>query len=126
MGCTVAGCCYGKPLSWGIYSCLAGRRCYPVQLIQSVASIAIFFILLHMAKKREYRVDGKLYPYMLIMYGTMRFLAEFMMDKTPLFGCFTELSLWGLACVVMGAIWLYVDSLQKLRKRNKPVHTHRK
>ena len=106
LGCNFAGCCYGYPARWGIYSYQAGHRCIPVQLFQSIASFAIFIIILKMAKKRNYKPTNKLYPSMLIMYGGARFLLDFLMDNEKLFFQISELALWGLLCVLVGVIWL--------------------
>lgn len=110
LGCNFAGCCYGYQADWGIYSWQAGHRCIPVQFFQSVASIAIFFVIRYMAKKRMYQPTNKLYPIMLIMYGGARFLLEFLMDNKKLFLNMSELSIWSLICVVMGVIWLYIGN----------------
>lgn len=115
LGCNFAGCCYGYPADWGIYSWQAGYRCIPVQLLQSISSFAVFFIARSMAKKRGYDPTNRLYPTMLIMYGGARFLLEFLMDNTKLFLRLSELSLWSLLCVVMGIIWLSV-----LNRKEKP------
>lgn len=118
LGCTFAGCCYGYPAQWGVYSCTAGRRCIPVQLFQSAASIAVFFIILSMAKKGKFKAENRLYPAMLVMYGGARFLLEFLMDNKKLFLHISELGLWSLLCVVVGAAWL-VSLIKKEKSEEK-------
>ena len=114
LGCNFTGCCYGYPACWGIYSWQAGHRCFPVQLCQSIASIAVFFIILHLAKTRDYKPTNKLYPIMLIMYGAARFLLEFFMDNKKLFMHVSEIALWGLLCVIIGFVWLYGSKKEEM------------
>lgn len=108
LGCVFAGCCYGIPASWGIFSTAAGYNCFPVQLWQSIASFIIFGITLYLAKRKNYTIDQKLYPQMLIMYGGARFLLDFMQDNEKLFSGVSELALWGLLCVIIGFAWLAI------------------
>lgn len=108
LGCNFAGCCYGYRAKWGIMSWQAGYHCIPVQLFQSIASFAIFYILIRMAKKQAFKITNKLYPRMLVMYGGARFLLDFMVDNEKLFLHISELALWGLLCVVVGTAWLLI------------------
>lgn len=117
LGCNFAGCCWGIPASWGIDSYQAGHNCFPVQLCQSIASLAIFAVTLYLAKRKNYKVDLKLYPQMLIMYGGARFLLDFLSDNEKLFWGISELALWGLLCVVCGAVWLLILKIKTTRKQ---------
>ena len=117
LGCNFAGCCYGIPASWGIYSCEACHRCFPVQLCQSIASLAVFFIILSIAKKNGYDKSNRLYPEMLIMYGGSRFLLEFLIDNEKLVIGLSELAFWSIICVLIGIVWL-LELQKRTEKRN--------
>lgn len=108
LGCVFAGCCYGIPCSFGMYNVYIGYKCFPVQLCQSLCSFAVFAIILLLAKRKEYLVDGTLYPIMLVLYGTARFFLDFLQDNKKLFSHISELAIWGLLCVIMGLVWLSI------------------
>ena len=118
LGCNFAGCCYGISCSFGIESVLSEENpCFPVQLCQTLCSLIIFFVLLKVAKKKNYEVTNHLYPLMLILYGSARFGLDFLqVEHIVLFGNFSELAIWGLLCVVMGVVWLVLLNKQSSRK----------
>ena len=107
LGCNFTGCCYGIPVSWGIESVQAGHRVFPVQTCEALTSLAIAFMILHLAKKRDYKPDGTLYPLMMILYGGTRFLWEFLADNQKLFLHLSELALWALFTCLLGLAWLF-------------------
>lgn len=85
IGCFLAGCCYGKETNsvFGIvfhHSAYApnGVKLLPTQLISSIGNFAIAGILFAMARKN--RKDGRVGSMYLILYGTGRFLVEFLRD----------------------------------------------
>ncbi|MBF0512166.1 MAG: prolipoprotein diacylglyceryl transferase, partial [Candidatus Omnitrophica bacterium] len=45
IGCFFNGCCYGKPVSWGIYFSAQQARLYPTQLFECLGLFIIFLIL---------------------------------------------------------------------------------
>lgn len=106
LGCVFHGCCYGVPASWGMFSWVAETRCFPVQLIEAVTSAIIGLICVFIAKKRQYRVQGTLYPVMLVLYGANRFIWEFFSAKPRILFGITELGLWALLTALVGAGWL--------------------
>lgn len=122
LGCIFTGCCYGIPAEWGIYSCSAEHRCFPVQLCEAVTALLIAAIIIIIAKKKSYRVEGKLYPLMLIMYGGTRFIWEFFADnKKILFGRISELAIWAFASFVIGIVWLILVYVKPFPEKTKSV-----
>ena len=115
-GCVFAGCCYGIPASWGMYSFAAGERCFPIQLFEALSSLLIGVILVVLAKKKNYRTSGTLYPIMLVLYGGARFIWEFFSAKPHIFIGLTELGVWALGTAVMGIVWL---TILKIRSKEK-------
>lgn len=84
IGCFFYGCCYGKFTgSWfGVQFPLesaAGHldhKVIPTQLFSAGALFLIFFSLLYISRKKKY--TGQVFISYLIIYGTFRFLIEFL------------------------------------------------
>lgn len=116
IGCIFTGCCYGYPAEWGIYSVLAGTKCIPVQLFESITALTIAGIIIYLAKKKKYVTEkGNLYPLMLVMYGGSRFLWEFFADNVKLLGSISELAIWAFGTFVVGIVWIVVIHCQKTK-----------
>ncbi|MDQ7056293.1 MAG: prolipoprotein diacylglyceryl transferase [Persephonella sp.] len=95
VGCTAAGCCYGKPVppdspfkDFAITfphhehsSAPAGIPLYPTQPAEAVGNFLIFLFLLFIYRKK--RFDGQIFSLYLILYGLERFLLEFWRGVTP-------------------------------------------
>ncbi len=102
LGCTSAGCCYGKPflednITPGIH--LSGKfpffyvvfpegavappyiPLYPTQLMEFFGLLLIFFILLFFYRKKPF--DGAVFSLYLLLYGALRFFLEFYRSVTP-------------------------------------------
>lgn len=88
IGCFAAGCDYGKPTtsflgvvftnSWShqITGVPLSVRLHPTQLYESVASLAIFGILLWWFRRKNY--DGQVFVLYLALYAVARFFLEFL------------------------------------------------
>ena len=113
IGCFLAGCCYGKETNsiFGIVfhdSAYApnGVKLLPTQLISSVGNFAIAGILFAAARKN--RKDGRVGSMYLILYGTGRFLVEFLRnDPRGSVGVLSTSQFISLF-MVAGGILLYV------------------
>lgn len=85
IGCYLNGCCYGKEtiLAWGVKHPFADAMVHPVQLLEAGENFllcAVYFYLLRRIKK-----PGVLTALYFIVYGTLRFLNEFLRgDNEPL------------------------------------------
>lgn len=87
LGCLAAGCCYGRPthLPWGITfrDVTANRQVgtpmdtplHPTQIYESLATLAIFFVLLRVARNK--RFDGQVTVTYMLLYAIARFAIEF-------------------------------------------------
>ncbi len=103
LGCWSAGCCYGMPtggrcgaifpLSAFVYrlgDMSSGVRVpvppftpvVPTQLLHSIANFTVFFILWRVFLKNK-KFDGQVFTMFFILYGTFRFLIEFLRIDTP-------------------------------------------
>lgn len=116
MGCIFFGCCAGYPCSYGIYNPFYQDIRFPIQPIEAFGAVAIVFYLFYRAKKRNYFPDGLEYPIMLVLFGSSRFLFEFLRDNEKmLFGC-SNLAFHALFMFIVGAIWII--AAKKKQKRD--------
>ena len=111
IGCIFPGCCHGYPSSWGLYSNEAGTVCFPIQIIEIIVSFILALIMWNMHSKE--RFQGKLYPWFLVLFGSTRFVLEFLRDNQKLFWGISELALHALSCFIVGMILL---TLSKKRR----------
>ncbi|WP_457639270.1 prolipoprotein diacylglyceryl transferase [Persephonella sp.] len=95
IGCTCAGCCYGKPVppdspfkdlaitfpQHEHGSAPAGIPLYPTQPAEALGNFLIFGILFFVYRKKQF--DGQIFSLYLILYGIERFLLEFWRGVTP-------------------------------------------
>ncbi|VAW12650.1 Prolipoprotein diacylglyceryl transferase, partial [hydrothermal vent metagenome] len=75
IGCFLNGCCYGKPVSWGIYFPVHNARLHPTQLYSTLGLLIVFFVL----KKfhRSSPADGKVFTLYIMLASALRFFIEF-------------------------------------------------
>ena len=111
LGCFINGCCFGKPTSlpWGhVYpegtlpsQCYHAAPLHPVQLYETFGDLIIFAILFYYVGRLK---KGMIFSIYIILYGTLRFLDEFLRgDHTEfLFGLFTPAQSIGLVLIPVG------------------------
>lgn len=80
IGCFLAGCCWGVPVSWGISYTLSpqapnGVPLLPVQLIEAACNLLLFVALAILSRRLVQK--WMVLPIYLIAYGTLRFCLEF-------------------------------------------------
>ena len=89
LGCFSAGCCWGKPtnLPWGVRFTELGHEItgvpidehlHPTQLYEALATLLFFFFLIWLHRRK--RFDGQVILFYTVLYGTARFLIEFVRD----------------------------------------------
>jgi len=125
LGCTAAGCCFGKPttLPWAITftdpACLAPLHVplHPAQIYESMGSFAIFGFLY--ATRDRFRTPGVRFWTMLILYGAARaFFEIFRDDPRGFVGPFSE------SQVVSAALIAYaVVSILRARAKTATIST---
>jgi len=118
LGCFAAGCCWGRPthLPWGVtftdplarelVGVPLGIKLHPTQLYESAAEFVIFGILYWRIAKPH--TPGAIISLYLVMYGSVRFLVEFVRFHEQLnpFGGPLNTSQWiSLGLVVLGAAY---------------------
>jgi phosphatidylglycerol:prolipoprotein diacylglycerol transferase len=103
LGCTAAGCCYGRPVpsaedvSVGIHfmkdfpffyivfpsGSIAphGIPLYPTQILEAAGNFLIFLILIFLFRRKKF--DGEVFSLYMLLYGAERFALEFYRGVTP-------------------------------------------
>ena len=82
LGCFISGCCYGIPWQHGFtyhYCMIAsanGVPRFPVQLVEAILNLVLFFIMHHLLKKEK--LKGLLLLLYLSVYPVYRFALEFL------------------------------------------------
>lgn len=110
--CLVDGCCRGRVL----YETTDGVVVrFPSQIVEVCVATVIFFILMFLAMKNGNR--GAIYPYYLLIYGSIRFVLNFFRDELyPFILGIPPGHFWSICAVVCGVIVLYRRN-RKLKKR---------
>ena len=104
--CILPGCCAGHYSSWGIYNIVSRDTRFPLQPIEAIGAWIIVGILLYRLKQKSYQPDGLEYPIMLVLFGSSRFVFEFLRDNEKIWlGC-SSLSFHALFMLIVGAVWL--------------------
>ena len=111
IGCFLNGCCYGLPVSWGIYCPVHGERLHPTQLYDTFALSVIFFILKKFQKHS--RQPGATFVLYLLLASIERFINEFF--RGDHFVTYSGLSVyqWVSLGIFMAGIGLYLTIRRK-------------
>ena len=138
LGCFSAGCCWGLPtrLPWAVTftnpraNQLVGvpleEPLHPTQLYESLGEL-IIFTALYFRFLRPHR-EGSIISLYLILYGTLRFLVEFVrfhdQQSNPLTGPFSTEQWISLALVATGlCYWLFARNRQAITQAASPAAT---
>lgn len=125
IGCLLAGCCYGEEThGWfGITfheSEFApnGVKLIPTQIIESLFSFGLFFVLIHLAKRK--RTDGLIASLYLLLYSLGRFIIEFYRGDIirGSVGILSTSQFISLLLIIGTCLIMLVKSYQTLRHRN--------
>lgn len=102
IGCFAAGCCSGRPTAsvLGVVFPGGAGRVIPTQLVDLVAEVALFLLLLAMSGRLAERPGSLMWAY-LVLYAVWRFGVEFLRGE-PTFALGLTLAQWisGAALVV--------------------------
>jgi len=136
IGCFLNGCCFGRPVSWGIKFPPGSMASYeqfsqgliksvneyslpvhPTQLYSSFNALIIFLILVMVRRKKKF--NGELFWLYLLLYAVTRFGIEFLRgdDRGPIFfNLFSISQLIGVGIFVLSLIML--GALSRKRAQN--------
>lgn len=126
IGCTLNGCCYGKPTGLPFPFSITftnpesfapvGISRYPTQPILSILGFITFFVLLRLRKK--IKVDGAIFSLFLVFYSISTFFVEFIRgDHIPIFGLTP--SQWGVFPLLIFAYLFYKSSPSLKHEKEK-------
>lgn len=108
IGCIFAGCCEGFVSDFGIYNINSQSYLFPVQIFEAVTALLIFVMTIKFTALKKFSATGYAYPFMLVWFGSTRFLWEFARNNTKLiFGC-SSLALHALFMAIVGIIAIFV------------------
>jgi len=115
IGCTMAGCCYGiechAPFAIVFHDPHSAAPLnvplWPTEPMSSIANFSIAGILYLLYKRRK--AVGEIFGFYLILYGTFRFLIEFV-RATPkeIFGTFSNNQVISIIMVAVGIAIVYL------------------
>ncbi len=115
IGCFLNGCCYGRPVSWGIYFPVHMDRLHPTQLYSSAGLFLIFFVVRALPRKKL--PDGGRLIAALLLTSALRFFVEFYRaDHVPLAGRLSIFQFVSLGVIVLSALSYFF----LLPKNNRP------
>ena len=108
LGCMFAGCCYGFEYTHGLYNPVFQKNLFPIQPIEALVALAIFALIVGRAVRRGFKSDGYSFPLMLLLFGSTRFLLEFLRDNEKVVANISMLAFHALLAAVVGTVWLAV------------------
>ena len=122
LGCFFAGCCGGIPCRFGIYDPRSQQTEIPIQLIEAIIALLLFFYMLNCRKKAK---EGTLLPIYIILYCCIRFFSEFLRSdpnviwllKTYHILCLIGI-LWGI--LLLFILHKYKDTICSIFEKNLP------
>ena len=108
ISCTVTGCCYGYPCSWGVYNVLKGTYLFPIQFLEALVAVLILVAMIRREKKNGFVPDGRNVPLILISYGIARFFLEFLHDNQKIVAGLASTQFHCLIMIAVGFIALRI------------------
>ncbi len=113
IGCFLEGCCYGKPVSWGMYFPVHHAVLHPTQLYLMDGSLVIYCILKRYQKTAS--IAGEVFLLYLILELCMRIIVDFF--RVYHFPVWMGLNTyqWGCLDVLIGVGYFYA-SLKSRRR----------
>ncbi len=75
IGCFLNGCCYGKPVAWGLYFPVHDAHLHPTQIYESIGLVIVFFILKFLNKSRP--TPGRVLTVYFMLAASLRFTVQF-------------------------------------------------
>lgn len=97
IGCTLAGCCYGKPTDSWIGIDLPGHgKVIPTQLFEAVFLLILFVVMLVLLLKKDFKYNFVVY---MCSYGVFRYINEFFRNDPR--GVAFDLSPSQIWCIIL-------------------------
>lgn len=117
LGCFFAGCCYGAHCDLPVAVTFTDPNSlaplnvplYPTQLMESIGSLMIFFLLLLIHRLKKF--DGQVFWFYILLYAVLRFMIEFFrgdMERGLYFGnavSTSQIIALGMLCLSIFMVW---------------------
>lgn len=114
IGCCWEGCCATwLRVPWGIWNPIYETKLFPNQICESITALVVSAILIVMIINNKYKGTCNAMPMMLVLYGSTRFLWEFLRNNEKIFWGIGELALWAIGMAIVGGIWLVIAFAKK-------------
>ncbi len=134
LGCLFLGCCPGIECSFGIYYENYNKTMFPSPVFEFITIAAIVVIGFLYVYKYKNRTVGTLYPLLCMLYGSTRFLWEFMRYYYPPEAkhIILGMSFWQFVSILVtlaGAAWfiaLQPECLHKIKSRSSKPQVRQK
>ncbi len=111
LGCFANGCCYGKPVSWGIYFPSFQANLHPTQLYEA-GGLFLIFVLLKLSAKHVHK-PGLLFAVYLWLVAIERFVVEFYRADQMAFVGNLSLFQWIALVVFVVGLIIFARSLKR-------------
>lgn len=109
IGCSFAGCCYGKQTEawYGIYNAVLGYKTVPIQLFEATFLFILSAIMIVLLFKFQFKDNMALY---LVSYGTWRFVIEFFRDdyRGELIPGLSPSQFWSILMIIGGVAFFFI------------------
>lgn len=129
-GCVFEGCCYGYPSNPGIWNPALQEYRFPIQFIEAGVAIVIVGIIIWRLHRFGYDGTSKSYAFMLILFGSTRFILEFFRDNEKVFLGISNLALHALLMLFVGLFFFFfpfdkIKEERKLQQMNEAKYTNK-
>ena len=105
VGCMYNGCCYGLEYEGLFAIAIEGvGSTFPIQMIESITSLAIFVLLFVLFLKVEFKEESKVHIYFMLIYPVVKFIIEFFRGDAVRGVFILSMSQW--LCIFIFAIGL--------------------
>lgn len=114
VNCLISGCCAGRTL-WTMKDGTVVR--FPNQIAELVISLLLLALLIYWAYRQPQRC-GSLYAWYMVLYGSIRFVLNFMREEWELWDPskrFPMATIWSIIAVAIGVTWLLCRNRRKAK-----------
>jgi prolipoprotein diacylglyceryltransferase len=108
--CPFEGCCHGYTCEWGVWNPNTGTTLFPIQWLECFVAFLIFLGLVRYTKVSGKKGTGRVFFWLLISFGSTRFLLEFLRDNHKVIGGISNLALYAAFMTIVGLVGLWVLS----------------
>ena len=124
LACFFHGCCSGFELPGSFYfNQKTGRYEFPVQLVEALVALALFFFLIWYKKRNK--IPGSVFPMYIVLYSASRFLTEFLRADFPnVLGPFDAYQIMSFVFLLIGLlifyfVWIFKYESEKAKSKKK-------